>query len=124
MQLIMNSASQPAVPLNEIDNNTRIIGYLPQYHEMRYTTSVVSGQMRSLWESYHLGRIFGQNEGDELELNDELLLCIPRITDVFQVTAVGPEPEIGQEDEIHILVHNVAYVDRRLPKYAVPKVGL
>jgi len=120
MQLILRSASQPAEDLNDIDNNTRIIGYLPQYHEMRYTTSTVAGQMRKLWESYHLGRIFGQNEGDELELNDELLLCIPRILDVFQITPY----EGGQEDEIHILVHNVAFVDRRLPKYAVPKVGL
>lgn len=119
MQLILSSTVDPSIINNYIENN-EVLGYVPMYHEMRYRTAIVAGQMRTLWESYHLGRIFGQSEGDGILLGDELLVCLPRITDVFQVTYI----EDSQEDEIHILVYNHAYVDRRLPKYAVPQTGI
>lgn len=120
MQLILASIPEATEYINTFMENEHVLGYVPQYHEMRYRQSVVSGQMRTLWESYHLGRILGQGEGDGIELGDELLLCRPRITDVFQVT----HDSDYTEEEIHILVHNNVSVDRRLPKYAVPTTGL
>lgn len=94
--------------------NDEIFGYVPQYHWERYSNDIVSGQMRTLWESFHLGRKF--TEANQVILDSDFITCTPDIGRVFRVDAEAGEHEC--------FVH--AYIDiqilRRLAKNAIPKL--
>lgn len=67
-------------------HNIDIFGYQGRYDEMRIKHNLVSGQLRSSYDYWHLGRIF--NPATPPELNSSFLECIPR-KDIF---AVPSEP--------------------------------
>lgn len=92
--------------------NDEIFGYLPQYTQHRYSNDIVSGQMRTLWESFHLGRKFIAAAG--VNLNSEFITCTPDIGRVFVVDAEGGEHET--------LVHAYVGIEvlRRLPFQGLP----
>jgi len=94
--------------------NDEIFGYLPQYAQFRYSNDIVSGQMRTLWESFHLGRKFAAS-GDVV-LNSEFITCTPDIGRVFDVDA-----EAG-EHEIYVHAYMDIQILRRLPKNALPSL--
>jgi len=64
--------------------NTAIFGYQGRYDEMRTKRNMVCGEMRSLFDYWHMGRQFASAP----LLNDEFITCIPR-KDIF---AVQDEP--------------------------------
>lgn len=92
--------------------NDEIFGYVPQYAWERYSNDVVSGQMRTLWEGFHMGRKFSAS-GDVV-LNSEFITCTPDIGRVFVVDA-----EAG-EHECYVHGYNEIQVLRKLPKNALP----
>jgi len=94
--------------------NDEIFGYLPQYAQFRYSNDIVSGQMRTLWESFHLGRKFAA--ASDVVLNSEFITCVPDIGRVFDVDA-----EAG-EHEIYIHAYMDIQILRRLPKNALPSL--
>jgi len=94
--------------------NDEIFGYLPQYAQFRYSNDIVSGQMRTLWESFHLGRKFAA--ASDVALNSEFITCTPDIGRVFDVDA-----EAG-EHEIYVHAYMDIQVLRRLPKNALPSL--
>jgi len=97
----------------DIDWNEEIFGYNQQYLQHKYSNDIVSGQMRTLWESFHLGRKF--TAASQVTLNEDFIRCDPDIGRVFIVDAEAGEHEC--------YVH--AYVDiqvaRRLPYNAIPR---
>jgi len=94
--------------------NDQIFGYLPQYTQHKYSNDIVSGQMRTLWEGFHLGRKFIQ--ASDVVLNSEFITCTPDIGRVFNVDA-----EAG-EHECFVHAFNKIEVLRRLPQNALPKL--
>jgi len=94
--------------------NDEIFGYLPQYTQHKYSNDIVSGQMRTLWEGFHLGRKFVA--ASDVVLNSEFITCSPDIGRVFNV-----DFEAG-EHEIFIHAYNKIEVLRRLPKNALPQL--
>lgn len=92
--------------------NDEIFGYVPQYHWERHSNDIVSGQMRTLWESFHLGRKFTAASG--VSLNPDFVECNPDIGRVFAVDAEAGEHEC--------FVHAYVGIEvlRRLPKFGVP----
>jgi len=94
--------------------NDEIFGYLPQYAQFRYSNDIVSGQMRTLWESFHLGRKFAA--ASDVVLNSGFITCTPDIGRVFDVDA-----EAG-ENEIYIHAYIDIQILRRLPKNALPSL--
>jgi len=94
--------------------NDEIFGYLPQYAQFRYSNDIVSGQMRTLWESFHLGRKFAA--ASDVVLNSEFITCTPDIGRVFDVDA-----EAG-EHEIYVHAYMDIQILRRLPKNALPSL--
>jgi len=94
--------------------NDETFGYLPQYCDWKYSNDIVSGQMRSLWESFHLGRKF--TGAGEVILNSEFITCTPDIGRVFVVDA-----EAG-EHEIYIQAYMGIEIERQLPYYGIPKL--
>jgi len=55
--------------------NEEIFGYLPQYAQFKYSNDIVSGQMRTLWEAFHLGRKF--DASGDIVLNSQFIECRP-----------------------------------------------
>jgi len=98
----------------DIDWNDEIFGYLPQYTQHKYSNDIVSGQMRTLWEGFHLGRKFIQ--ASDVVLNSDFITCTPDIGRVFNVDA-----EAG-EHECFVHAFNKIEVLRRLPKNALPQL--
>jgi len=94
--------------------NDEIFGYLPQYAQWRYSNDIVSGQMRTLWESFHLGRKF--TAASQVVLNSDFITCKPDIGRVFVVDA-----EAG-EHECFVHAYNTIQIERRLPKFALPQL--
>jgi len=94
--------------------NDEVWGYLPQYAQFKYSNDIVSGQMRTLWESFHLGRKF--TASTDVVLNDEFITCTPDIGRVFVVDA-----EAG-EHECYIHAYNDIEILRRLPKNGLPSL--
>jgi len=94
--------------------NDEIFGYLPQYAQHRYNNDIVSGQMRTLWESFHLGRKF--IAASDATLNNDFITCTPDIGRVFIVDAEAGEHEC--------FVHAYVSIDvnRRLPINAIPSL--
>jgi len=97
----------------DVDWNDEIFGYLPQYAQHRYSNDIVSGQMRTLWESFHLGRKF--SSASDVLLNSEFITCNPDIGRVFDVDAEAGEHEIYMHAYLDI---NVL---RALPKNPIPQ---
>lgn len=93
--------------------NDEIFGYLPQYTQWRYSNDIVSGQMRTLWESFHLGRKF-EAAGDVV-LNSDFITCTPDVGRVFVI-----DEEAG-EHEIYVHAYNKIEILRRLPKFGLPE---
>lgn len=98
----------------DIDWNDEIFGYTQQYNDFRYSNDIVSGQMRTLWDSFHLGRKFA-GAGDVV-LNSDFITCTPDIGRVFDVDA-----ESG-EHEIYVHAYVGIEVLRGLPKFALPEL--
>jgi len=94
--------------------NEEIFGYVPQYHWERHSTDIVSGQMRTLWESFHLGRKFTSAAGTAL--NPDFVTCTPDIGRVFNVDA-----EAG-EHECYIHSYIGIEILRRLPRNGLPSL--
>jgi len=94
--------------------NEEIFGYLPQYAQFKYSNDIVSGQMRTLWEAFHLGRKF--DASGDIVLNSEFITCRPDIGRVFVVDA-----EAG-EHECYVHAYNSMNVLRRLPKNGLPQL--
>lgn len=92
--------------------NDEIFGYLPQGAQFRYNNDIVSGQMRTLWESFHLGRKF--TAASQVVLNSDFITCTPDIGRVFVVDA-----EAG-EHEIYMHMYNDIQVLRKYPMNAIP----
>jgi len=98
---------------SDADWNEEIFGYLPQYAQHRYSNDIVSGQMRTLWESFHLGRKF--TAASQVVLNSDFITCTPDVGRVFDVDAEAGEHEIYMHAYLDI---NVL---RALPKNAIPQ---
>lgn len=101
-----------------VAHNEDVFGYIPRYSDYRYMNDIVSAEMRTIWLSFHLSRLFvtGQVPADALTepvLNSEFVSCIPRIDDVFQVGG-------AQEHEIYAHIFNNVQVWRSLPKFGIP----
>jgi len=94
--------------------NEEIFGYLPQGAQFRYNNDIVSGQMRTLWESFHLGRKF--TAASQVVLNSDFITCTPDIGRVFVVDA-----EAG-EHEIYMHMYNDIQILRKYPKSAIPSI--
>lgn len=94
--------------------NDEIFGYIPQYHWERHSNDIVSGQMRTLWESMHLGRKFTAASG--VALNPDFVECNPDVGRVFVIDAEAGEHEC--------LVHAYVGIEilRRLPKFGLPQL--
>jgi len=92
--------------------NEEIFGYLPQYAQFKYSNDIVSGQMRTLWESFHLGRKF--DAASDVVLNSDFITCTPDIGRVFDVDAEN------NEHEIYVHAYNDIEILRKLPKNALP----
>jgi len=100
----------------DIEWNDEIFGYLPQYTQFKYSNDIVSGQMRTLWQSFHLGRKF--IAAADVVLNSEFITCTPDVQRVFITDA-----EAG-EHECYIHAYNNIQVNRRLPRNGLPQLGL
>lgn len=101
-----------------IAHNEETFGYIPRFSEYRWNNDIISAQMRTLWISFHLGRIFTENVVTALTvpaLNREFVACIPRVDDVFQIGA-------AQDHEIYCHIFNKVHVRRSLPKFGVPSL--
>lgn len=96
----------------DISWNNEIFGYIPQYNWFRFSNDIVSGQMRTLWESFHLGRKF--IAASQVVLNSDFITCTPDIGRVFDVDA-----ENG-EHECYVHAYVGIQVLRRLPKFGLP----
>jgi len=94
--------------------NEEIFGYTQQYNWERYSNDIVSGQMRTLWESFHLGRKF--IAAADVVLNSEFIECRPDIGRCFTVDA-----EAG-EHECYIHAYVGIEILRRLPKFGLPEL--
>lgn len=94
--------------------NEQTFGYLPIYAEWRYSNDIVSGQMRTIWQSFHLGRQF--TNAASVVLNQTFLECRPDIGRVFVVDA-----EAG-EHEIYIHAYNRIQILRRLGRFGLPQL--
>jgi len=97
----------------DVDWNDEIFGYNQQYLQHKYSNDIVSGQMRTLWESFHLGRKF--TAASQVVLNEDFIVCRPDIGRVFIVDAEAGEHEC--------FVHAYVSIDvnRRLPYNAIPE---
>jgi len=93
--------------------NNEIFGYLPQYTWEKYSNDIVSGQMRTIWEGFHLGRKF--DDATDVVLNSAFLECRPDIGRVFVV-----DTEAG-EHEVLIHAYNKIEVLRKLPRNGLPQ---
>lgn len=99
---------------SDVEWNDGIFGYLPQYTQHKYSNDIVSGQMRTLWEGFHLGRKF--DASTDAVLNSDFITCTPDIGRVFNVDA-----ENG-EHECFVHAFNKIEILRRLPKNALPQL--
>lgn len=92
--------------------NDEIFGYVPQYHNERYANDIVSGQMRTLWESFHLGRKF--DAASDVVLNEQFIECKPDIGRCFEVDYDNGEHEIYLHAYVGIDIY------RGLARTAIP----
>lgn len=96
--------------------NDEVFGYIPRFSDWRWGTSLVTGQMKTTWEDFHLARKFPQDGTDPVTLSDEFVTGDPRRTDVFRITE--------EEHEIYAKFHTDVVVDRALPKWSIPGQGV
>lgn len=94
--------------------NDEIFGYNQQYLQHRVSNDIVSGQMRTLWESFHLGRKF--IAASAVTLDSDFITCTPDIGRVFIVDAEAGEHECFVHAYIGIEVL------RRLPMNGIPQL--
>lgn len=104
-----------SVPANAA-RNEETFGYIPRFSEYRWHNDIVSAEMRTIWLSFHLSRLFTIDALEQLTepvLNSEFVQCFPRIADIFQVGA-------AQQHEIYAHIFNNVQVWRSLPKFGIP----
>lgn len=94
--------------------NDSVWGYNRRGYSYTHKNDIVSGQMRTQFISFHLGRLFDFEDPDNIVLNSEFIQCRPDVTRVFQV-AEG-------EDEIYAHIYNDIKALRRIPKYGIPAI--
>lgn len=98
--------------------NQEIFGYRERNLDSRFKNGTVAGLMRTVLNSFHLGRLLNPTDPENLTngsvLNSQFLQCKPRITDVFQV--------VEGEDEIYCHIWNDVKVKRMLPKFGIPEL--
>lgn len=107
-------AVEPVGPTTNDDINDVEWAYIPRYDEYRWSNDIVSGQMRKLWISFHMGRLLSESLQGPL-FNNFFVECFPRITDVFQIAA-------AQDHEIYMHIFNNVKVSRKLPRFGIPKL--
>lgn len=92
-------------------------GYVPRYQQWKTQNDIVSGQMRNVWESFHMARILGIAEGGISPiLGSNFITCIdPPVERVFQLGAT-------QDHEIYAHIWNRCLVRRKLMRHGVPKL--
>jgi len=101
-----------------INHNEDVFGYIPRFSEYRWQNDIVSAEMRTLWLSFHMSRVFTQTTPDTLTdpvLNTEFVTCFPPVSRVFQIAA-------AQDHEIYAWIFNNVYVWRSLPKFGIPSL--
>lgn len=86
--------------------NPFIFGYTGRYNEYRYTPSRVAGGLRSTFDYWHLGRVFGSAPS----LNPSFLKCIPS----KRIFLVQDEPGFIVD------VGNILHTWRPMPHFATP----
>lgn len=91
-------------------HNNTIFGYQGRFDEMRYKPNLVTGQMRDVFDYWHLGRIFDTEAPPEL--NEEFIRLNPESTK--RVFAVPSEPGMI------ISYANRIRATRPLPMQSVP----
>lgn len=89
-------------------HNTGIFGYQGRYDEMRIKHNMVSSELRTTYDYWHLGRKF--NPATPPTLNEEFIKCVPR----KDVLAVPSEPAMI------VSFGNVIKAYRPLPLSAEP----
>lgn len=113
-QAIKNKEVNFSYLVADADWNEEEFGYTGRFNHDRYKNDIISGQMRTTFISFHLGRLFDTVTPSNTQLDDEFLQCAPDVLRVFQV-AEG-------EDEIYAHIYNDVKVLRRLPKFGMPQV--
>ena len=64
-------------------HNQSLFGFQGRYNEMRFKSNQVCGQMRTIYDYWHLSRQFDATSSATAPvLNDEFIKCVPR-KDVF-----------------------------------------
>lgn len=98
--------------------NQEIFGYRERYLDSRFKNDTVAGLMRTILNSFHLGRLLNPTDPENLTngsvLNSLFIQCRPRITDVFQV--------VEGEDEIYCHIFHEIKSRKMLPKYGIPQL--
>lgn len=88
-------------------------GYIPRYQRWRYQNDVVSGYLRTSYNSMHLGRTFKGANKEQEHLSFDFLQCNPEDSRVFEITKNG-------DDVVFAQIWNQVRVIRQLPKYGIP----
>lgn len=101
-----------------LSRNDEIFGYRERLLDSRFKNDTVAGLMRTILNSFHLGRLFNPTDPENLTngsvLNSLFIQCRPRITDVFQV--------VEGEDEIYAHVFHDIKVRKMLQKFGIPQL--
>lgn len=115
---VLNKEVQYTFQTALLARNDEVFGYREKDLDSRFKNDTVAGLMRTVLNSFHLGRLFNPTDPENLTngsvLNSLFIQCRPRITDVFQVVA--------GEDEIYCHIFNKIEVKRMLPKYGIPQL--
>lgn len=87
------------------DNNT-VFGFTGMYDELRQRRSTIHGQMRSVFDYWHISRYFSEAP----ELNEDFIKCVP-----------DPRPwAVQNTDQFIVNVGNLIKAIRPIPTYAEP----
>lgn len=92
---------------NDQDNNKKVFGFGEIYDELRSMSSKIVGKMRTVFNYWHLARIFDSPPA----LNSDFIQCKPSKR-IFAVPA---------EDGFIFDVANIIRAVRPIPKYGTPK---
>lgn len=91
---------------NRVENR-KVWGFNEIYDELRYMPSIISGKMRTVFNYWHLGRIFDSKPA----LNSDFIVCKPSKR-IFAA---------HNEDGFIFNVGNIVRAVRPLPKYGTPR---
>lgn len=115
---VKNQEVQYTFQTTLLARNQEVFGYRERMLDSRFKNDTVAGLLRTVLNSFHLGRLLNPLDPENLTngsvLNSLFLQCKPRITDVFQV--------VEGEDEIYAHIFNDVKVQRMLPKFGIPNL--